>query len=171
MKKIIMWIFVLIVWFISFSFASTPYPDLDTCKSNCSEDWLCTKYWSESWEYYCIENNEWTMWINIDKECMLNGQCSMNIYETLWIRQSNQNPDVTTFAQDIILWATAFFGTVITVIFMVSWLSYIMAWFNWKEPWNAKKWMVWSIVWLLLITLSYTIIRLIQFLATGKWWM
>jgi hypothetical protein len=28
--------------------------------------------------------------------------------------------------------------------------------------------MIWSIVWLLFVTFSYTIIRLIQFLAT--WW-
>ena len=134
---------------------------------NC--DWICQKYWEwDEEEYICIRNDYGDLWINIDKKCLLNGQCSMNIYETIGIRKSNPNPDVKTFAQDIILWATMFFGTVMTVLFIVSWLSYVMAWFNGKSPDKAKKMMVWSIVWLLFVTFSYTIIRLIQFFAT--WW-
>lgn len=118
----------------------------------------------------------WLSWIShwdsagiyIDPDCMLNWQCHMNVYETLWIRESNNDPDVTTFAQDIVLWATWFFGTVIAAIFVISGIAYIIAWYNGKEPTNAKKMMIWSIIWLLFVSLSYTIIRLIQFLAS--WW-
>lgn len=134
---------------------------------NC--DWICQKYWEwDEEEYICIRNDYWDLWIYITTWCLLNGQCKMNIYETIGIRKSNPNPDVKTFAQDIILWATMFFGTVMTILFIVSWLSYVMAWFNGKSPDKAKKMMVWSIVWLLFVTFSYTIIRLIQFFAT--WW-
>lgn len=132
----------------------------------CTENSDCNNWICQDW--VCVENHYWNAGINISTKCLLNGQCSMNIYETMWIRKSNPNPDVTTFAQDVILWATKFFGTVLTILFIVSWLSYVMAWFSGKAPDKAKKMMIWSIVWLLFITLSYTIIRLIQFIAT--WW-
>lgn len=174
------------------STSNTCYRTFQSCKSSCDEktveyqdndchwsntaecntencDWICQKYWEwDEEEYICIRNDYGDLWINIDKKCLLNGQCSMNIYETIGIRKSNPNPDVKTFAQDIILWATMFFGTVMTVLFIVSWLSYVMAWFNGKSPDKAQKMMVGSIVWLLFVTFSYTIIRLIQFFAT--WW-
>jgi len=132
----------------------------------CTENSDCNNWVCQDW--VCVENHYWNAGINISTKCLLNGQCSMNIYETMWIRKSNPNPDVTLFAQDVILWATKFFGTVLTILFIVSWLSYVMAWFSGKSPDKAKKTMIWSIIWLLFITLSYTIIRLIQFIAT--WW-
>ena len=126
---------------------------------NC--DWICQ-------EWVCVENLYWDAGISIDKDCLLNWQCSMNVYETLWIRKSNPDPSVKVFAQDIILWASMFFGTVMTILLIISGLSFVMAWYTGKSPDKAKKMMIWSIVWLLFVTFSYTIIRLIQFLAT--WW-
>lgn len=151
----------------------------DDLKSNCAAS--CTNDLVYEWPNWvptccnwivqngiCIENNVWNVGINVNKDCLLNGQCSMNVYKTLWIRKSNQDPSVKTFAQDIILWASFFFGSVMTIIFIISGLSFVMAWYTGKSPDKAKKMMVWSIIWLLLVTFSYTIIRLIQFLAT--WW-
>lgn len=131
----------------------------DCTPENC--DWICQ-------DNTCITNEYWDLGLNINTECLLNGQCSMNIYETVWIRKSNPDPSVKTFAQDIILGTSMFFGTVMTVLFIISGLSYVMAWYSGKSPDKAKKMMIWSIVWLLFVTFSYTIIRLIQFLAT--WW-
>jgi hypothetical protein len=138
---------------------TTETPTVECSEKNC--DWICQ-------DNVCIRNDYWDLWIYVTTGCLLNGQCSMNIYDTIGIRQKDPNPDVKTFAQDIVLWATMFFGTVMTVLIIVSWLSYVMAWFSGKSPDKAKKMLIWSIVWLLFVTLSYTIIRLIQFLAT--WW-
>lgn len=139
---------------------STDTDSTDECiPENC--DWICQ-------DNVCIKNDYWDLWIHVNTDCLLNGQCSMNIYETIWIRKKNPNPDVKFFAQDIILWASLFFGTVMTVIFIVSGLSFVFAWYTGKSPEKAKNMMKWSIIGLLFVTLSYTIIRLIQFLAT--WW-
>lgn len=130
------------------------------------QTWICINW--DNWYRECIYNEYWNLWFEINPECMLNGQCWMNIYETAGIRQWNTSPSVKTFAQDIILGMTTFFWTVISIIFIVSGLMYIFSWFSGKSPDKAKKMMVWSIIWLLFVTLSYSIIRLIQFLAT--WW-
>ena len=139
-----------------------PGNEIDTgCNSTNCPNWICQ-------DNVCVENLYWDAGININKDCLLNWQCSMNVYKTLWIRKSNPDPSVKVFAQDIILWASMFFGTIMTVLLIVSGLSYVMAWYTGKSPDKAKKMMVWSIIWLLFVTFSYTIIRLIQFLAT--WW-
>lgn len=135
-----------------------------TKDSDCN-NWICQQDWNKK---VCVENLYWDAGININKDCLLNWQCSMNVPKTLWIRKSNPDPSVKVFAQDIILWASMFFGTIMTVLLIVSGLSYVMAWYTGKSPDKAKKMMVWSIIWLLFVTFSYTIIRLIQFLAT--WW-
>jgi len=120
----------------------------------------------------CISNTVWNMWINMDSDCLINWQCSLNIYKTLWIRKSNQDPTVSTFFQDIVLWATMFLGTVITIILVVSWILYISAAISGKSNSAdmAKKWIFNSILWLLFVVWSYAIIRLIQFIATAGGW-
>jgi hypothetical protein len=109
------------------------------------------------------------MWMNMDPNCLINWQCSYNIYKTVWIRKSNQNPTVSSFVQDVILWATTFMGTVITVVLIISWILYILAAILWKSNLAdmAKKWIFNSILWLLLVSWSYALVRLIQFVATG----
>ena len=51
----------------------------------------------------------------------------MNIYETAGIRKKDTTPSVKTFAQDVVLAATTFFGTVISIIFIVSGLMYVFS--------------------------------------------
>lgn len=125
----------------------------------------------ENDELVCITNTEWDMWINMNTECLINWQCSYNIYETLGIRKSDPDPSVTKFVQDIVLWVTMFIGTVVSVILVVSWVLYIMAGIQGNETLasTAKKGIVNSLIWLLLVVASYSIVRLIQFLATA-WW-
>jgi len=126
----------------------------------------------DDWNPVCIENNELNMWINMDSECLLNWQCSYNIYQTLWIRKSDQDPSVSSFVKDIVLAVTMFIGTVVSIILIVSGIMYVMAglsW-NWELATKAKKWLFNSILWLLLVVSSYAIVRLIQFLATAGWW-
>lgn len=115
-------------------------------------------------------NAYWNLWINANDKCLINWQCSLNIYETLWIRKSNTDPEVQVFVQDVVLALTTFFGTVISLILIISWLMYILSSFKSDASWasKAKKGVFGSIVWLLLVSWSYAIIRLIQFIAT--WW-
>lgn len=155
--------------------------DLSNCPANkkyVDSDWIgrCCADWivqtdSKTQQKVCILNLEWDMGINMNPDCLINGQCSMNIYKTLWIRKSDQNPSVGTFVQDIILWITMFLGTVIALILVTSWILYILAAIQWKSSLAdmAKKWIVNSILWLIFVTWSYAIVRLIQFVATA-WW-
>lgn len=125
----------------------------------------------DDWSPTCITNAEWTAWINMNSECLINWQCSYNIYQTLWIRKSDQNPSVTSFVQDIILAVTMFIGTVVSIVLVVSGILYVVAWIQWNSSTadTAKKGIVNSLIWLLLVVASYSIVRLIQFLATA-WW-
>ena len=119
----------------------------------------------------CIVNTEWTAGMTINSGCLINGQCKYNIYETLWIRKSDQNPSVGSFVKDIVLAVTTFIGTVVAIVLIVSGVLYIMAWIKWDTSMadKAKKWIFNSVVWLVLVVTSYAIVRLIQFLATA-WW-
>jgi len=71
------------------------------------------------------------MGMTIGTKCLLNGQCKFNIYDALGIRTSIRNPgDATSvgiFVQDIVLSATMFIGTIVTIAIIVSGLMRIMA--------------------------------------------
>ncbi len=109
--------------------------------------------------------------ITCDEDKLLNGQCKLNIYDTLNIRQNARDKgDATSvgiFVQDAVLSATFFIGTVVTVAIIVSWLLYIFAAWSGKDPSNAKKWLIGSLVGLLIVVTSYIIIRLVQYIAKG----
>jgi len=109
--------------------------------------------------------------ITINPDCLLNWQCKFNIYDTLWIRKSVRSEwdptSVWIFVQDIILSATMFIGTILTLAIIISWIMYIFAASSGKDPAKAKTWLVNAFIWLLIVILSYSIIRLVQYLA--KW--
>lgn len=110
-------------------------------------------------------------WITINSNCLLNWQCKFNVYDTLGIRKSIRSEwdptSVWLFVQDIILAATTFIGTILTIAIIVSGLMYIFAAASGKDPAKAKTWLINSFIWLLIVILSYSIIRLIQYLAKG----
>ena len=108
------------------------------------------------------------IWINISTDCLLDWQCSLNVYETMWIRKSNENPTVLWFFQDItIASTTAILWTVLVIAMIIGWLSWSIASITGKDTKKWKTIMISCFVWLLLIMGSYAIIRLIQFLATA----
>ena len=97
---------------------------------------------------------------------LANGQCTFNIYNAIGIRQDNPNVDAGTFVSDIFLSATFFIGTVVGVALIYSGLQYIMA----KDDagaGKAKNGIKWSLIGLALVMFSYTIIRLVQYVAKG----
>ena len=78
-----------------------------------------------------------------------------------------KNTSATIFVQDVLLSATLFIGTIITIALIYSGIMYIMAGVNGKDPSKAKNGITYSIIGLLLVISSYTIIRLVQYIAKG----
>ena len=108
------------------------------------------------------------VWINISTDCLLNWQCGLNVYKVMWIRKSNENPTVMWFFQDITLaTTTAILGTVLVIALIVSGIFFSIASITWKDTKKSKTIIIDCLVWLLLVMWSYTIIRLIQFIATA----
>lgn len=157
------------------------YPLLCSDKSTtCADD---KKYTDEWWASQCcdgiveagkcITNNAWNMWIDINQQCLINWQCKFDIYQTLGIRQSLPRETRSSpwiFIQDIILSATFFVGTLITWVLIISWLLFVFAGAKPDLQSKAKKWVTWSLIWLLFVVWSYAFVRLIQFLVTWGGW-
>lgn len=108
------------------------------------------------------------VWMTVNTRCLINWQCSMNLYELLWIRRKDTSPTVMSLIQDVILAATTFVWTLMVIALVVSGLLFAIASISWKDTQRAKKIIIDCFVWLLLVMWSYTIVRLIQFLAMAK---
>ena len=167
MKKVLL---LLIMCFVLFLLHSISF----WYDGTCAEDKV---YVIQDWLTWCCPNNLidwmcnpslWNMWIRLTVKCLLwYEQCGMNIYKILWIQQWNQNPTVLWLFQDIVLAATTFVWTVIVIVLIVSGLIFAFWSITWKDTKRAKTIVIDCFVWLLLVMWSYTIIRLIQFLATA----
>lgn len=108
------------------------------------------------------------LWITLNPSCLMNGQCSFNIYQLLGIKKDTvdaSSPEV--FVQDILLSATFFIGTVVTLALIVSGLMFIMASATGKSPDKAKTGIKNSLIGLLIVVSSYSIIRIVQYIAKG----
>lgn len=195
MKKIISGVlFIIFFWWIFFWWISLWY----TCmpRPECNDplyEWEVNNMWigemPQWWEWDVGEcpwspwcpwydetttndwNSTWAMGISCNEDQLVNGQCKLNIYDTLGIRQSVRNEwdptSVGLFVQDVVLSATMFIGTLVTVALIVSGLMFIFAASSGKDPANAKKWIMGSLVGLLIVVSSYVIIRLVQYIAKG----
>jgi len=189
MKKIF-WLFIIVglfilQWFYNISFADAEadcinnFWDWDSANSKCittnagaQEDclknwWLrdnlaktCDRSWTRWWSAI--------QWIRMNKTCLLNGQCGFNIYQFLGIRTSiadASSPEL--FVQDILLSATFFIWTIVTIALVVSGLMFIFAGATWKDPTKAKAGIKNSFIGLLIVVCSYSIIRIVQYIAKG----
>lgn len=107
--------------------------------------------------------------IEIDSDCLVNGVCKFNVYETLGIRQSNPENSPSVFVQDVTLWATTFIGTILVISFIASAIMTILWWAQGNESMagNGKKGMWYAVIGFLLVIFAYTIVKLIQFVAKG----
>ena len=105
-------------------------------------------------------------WINCDKDQLKNGQCTFDVNETLQIRPWQEDTNVNDFVQDIVLSSTFFIGTVVAVGLIYSGRLIVIA----KDSGAVAKWkngVKRSFVGLALVMFSYTIIRLVQYIARG----
>ena len=169
----------------NFSFATITCSDWQrTCADN--EECICDQSscfdckpstTQPAWNNNTSTTNTWSssptsvMGISCNQDQLVNGQCKLSIYDTLGIRKSVRNSgdptSVGIFLQDIILSATFFIGTLVTIALVVSGLMFIFAASSGKDPANAKKWIMGSLIGLLIVVSSYVIIRLVQYIA--KW--
>ena len=106
--------------------------------------------------------------ININDTCLQNGTCSLNIYETLNIRTDSQANNAQTFVQDIFLWATFFIGTLAAIGFIVSGMMMVFWWASETMYEKWKKWFKYTTIGLLLVVFSYSVIRLIEYIAQWR---
>ena len=118
----------------------------------------------------CIRNDAGNLWLECSPSQMVNGGCHLNIYKTLGIRQSDAEPlSPTAFVQDLILSATSIVWVVITIVLVYTGFQAVMGWFTGEDSLaNVKKALTGIVKGLLLIMLSYTIVRAIQFMA--RWY-
>lgn len=105
-------------------------------------------------------------WIIMDEACITDGSCQLNIYKTLQIRQETAwNNSAGLFVQDIFLASTFFVGTLAALGLIISGFMMILWWANESQFEKWKKWLKYSIIGMILVILSYTAIRLVQFIA------
>ena len=104
--------------------------------------------------------------INCDTQSLTDGTCNMQVYETLW-SVSPKNRDLKELSQDFVGGFTMFIWFVVFVALVYSWFLMILWWADEKKFETWKKWVIYSIIGLLLVWGSYGIIILIQLIA--KW--
>ncbi len=113
---------------------------------------------------FLMPDSSSTMGIKCSAQQLSNGQCSLNVYDTIGIRKDQPETNVKTFVQDFTLSATFFIGTVVAVALMYSGWLYITA----KDDAAAakgKNGIKWSLIGILLVFSAYSIVRLVQYVA------
>lgn len=104
-------------------------------------------------------------------ECMKGVGCKMDVMKMLGLKTSSDNDrtSVLTLVQDIVLAATIFIGTIITLVFIRSGVLFVMSGMNGDatKRKTAQTGIINSAIGLLLVSGAYTLVRLIQYLASG----
>ena len=103
--------------------------------------------------------------INMDVNSMKDWTATFSINEALGLGKKNNDP--VFFLQDVVLWASLFIWTVVTVALIVSWLLYIFSWASSSLKSKAQNWMKYSLIGMVIVMSSFIIIRMVQFLAKG----
>lgn len=99
---------------------------------------------------------------DVNEALCIKGACDTNgSYDP----KTANNPDI--LVQDIFLTATMLIGTVVTIVLVVSGIRYIMAWGSMGNAADAKKWIQRALIGLVIVTFSYTIVRVIQYVVAG----
>ena len=108
------------------------------------------------------------MWIDCSTDQLKNGNCSMNVYQVIWLEENeNIQWGWKEFFQDLVYGLTWFIGTVVFISIIVSGAMLIFS--AWDEK-LAEKWKTglrYSIIGLFLVLTSYSIIKLIQLILKG----
>lgn len=107
-------------------------------------------------------------WIELNESCVSNGSCKLQIYKTLILRTDTESQNTPKdFVQDIFLWATFFVWTLATFWLIVSGMMMVFGGASEGMYEKGKKGFQYSIIGILLVILSYIIIRAVQYVAQG----
>lgn len=116
----------------------------------------------------CLVNKAGSVGIKCTAQDLINNTCSRNINKTLGIRSSDTTPNPTLLLQDVVLGATSFVGTIIMVALVYLGFKAVLQWADDSDAlWDIKGKAKNLIIWFLLVIGSYTIIRLVQYIARG----
>lgn len=98
---------------------------------------------------------------------IMRGECTWNVNKTLWLPDNKWMTNPTQIMSDLVLGVTGFVGTAMVIALVVMGIKYVAWGMNesstWDLKWNIKK----LLIWLLLIVGSFTIIRIVQYIARG----
>ena len=164
MKNILKILFSLIFWIISFQ-------NVFACSSTEVVNWKCPD-WSNyvaNTEPQDVQDEKWKTPIQCGEGWLAWAGCSVNINKLVWVKGAQDwvesRKNLFTFTTDAVSGLTLFIWTLVLIALIYSWFLYVMA--GWDEK-QAEKWKNWiknSIIWLILVLLSYTIIRAVQYFA------
>ena len=110
--------------------------------------------------------------IDMNTGCMMGIGCSFDIQKTLWLKEDTwqkERTSVLTFVQDVVLAATFFIGTIVTLAFIWAGVLFVVSGRNGDAGTRkkAQEGMINAAIGLVLVAGSYAIIRFIQFFASG----
>lgn len=117
-----------------------------------------------------LAGGEDNYWIDMDNECMLDGTCTFSIYDATKVKKDKppeKRSSAMHYLQDIILGATQFIGTIVTLAFIISGLMYVFSTVESGLKKKAKDGMKYALIGMVVVMLALVIIRLVQFLAKG----
>ena len=117
----------------------------------------------------CLNNNYGDVGLKCSAKDILNNTCTRNINKTLGIKWTNPIPNPELFVQDLVLASTSFIGTALLVGIVVMGFKAVAQGWSGSEDQMAKikSWVVNLLIGVVLIMASYTIIRIVQYVARG----
>ncbi|MDP2669721.1 MAG: hypothetical protein Q8O99_01575 [bacterium] len=115
---------------------------------------------------YTYAQNDPSAGIILNSNCISDGSCKLQIYKTLLLRQDSGGENTPqTFVQDIFLSATFFIGTMAAFGLVISGMMMVFGGAQESMYEKGKKGVIYSIIGIMLVALSYTIIRIVQYIA------
>lgn len=144
---------ILIVFFIYWLWVMTPNEDKADINTNSTSG--------------STDNGVSSLGINCNPDQFRRGTCTRNTNKTLNINTSNTSSNPTLFIQDLVLTATSFVGTMMVVALIVMWWKYVMGGMDESSTGDLKGNIKKLIIGLGLVIGSYTIIRIVQYIAKG----
>ena len=115
----------------------------------------------------CLTPADGAFGIECDERQLTTGTCKRRIYDTINIRQDNTSTAAEPFIQDIVLSATSFVGTVLILAMIVSAIMIIMGWANESMASKWRQGLKMALIGFVIVSMSYVVIRLIQYIAKG----
>lgn len=107
-------------------------------------------------------------WLTITQDCLKDGSCRMELFQTLKIREESPDNSPETFVQDVFLGATFFIGTMATFGIIYGGLTMILGWSDEGKMAEGRKWLKYSIIGLILVIFSYSFIRVVEYITQGE---